>query len=48
MKPVSGADVQLIAIACFCFFIIGIALWSQLSGIKNRLDTIIKLLQERS
>ncbi len=47
MKPVSGTDVQLIAIACCALFIIGLVLSWQLSTLKDRLDKIIKLLQDK-
>jgi len=47
MKPVSGADVQIIAIAVCCLFIIGIGVWFTLLGIKSRLDRMIELLKDR-
>jgi hypothetical protein len=40
-------DVEIIAIASCSLFIIGIALWVALSGIKGRLDKIIEILQSR-
>lgn len=47
MKPVSGVDVEIIAIACCGLFIIAIGLEVHLSRIKHRLDKIIEILENR-
>jgi len=47
MKPVSGLDVQIIAITCCGLFIIAIGLEVHLSSIKHRLNKIIEILESK-
>jgi hypothetical protein len=48
MKPVSAADVQLIAIACCGLFLIGVYVGVKLSEIGKNLNKIVQMLESKS